>query len=152
MRQYRMTDLIIVTKDEALEIIKESVVSRHNSDVFSIRVNNNGDYEANVTKPKLAGARVQTKIAVSMSNIETLIKEVYGHEYEINAMEEIGSGDGGVYYNFTAGGKYQDEVDQSNIDLLRAGKPSQWSLSDILQDLYNQGYLADGEYQIDVCW
>ena len=94
----------------------------------------------------------KTLISTDYKDIEKLIKEVYGVEYEILPMEEVGSSQYAATYSMTASKGELDEYDQEEIDSLIDGKPHQYILSAIMNDLCNKGHVPEGEYVIEVNW
>ena len=100
---------------------------------------------------KLKNFKKQVVVKVNCVDVEDLIREVYGHSYEIQPMEEVGSGDGAVEeYTVTCDEMINEEL--SFITDLISGKPEQFILGYILQDLCNKGYIEKGDYLIDVGW
>jgi hypothetical protein len=104
------------------------------------------------TKLRLKGADVKTIISVDYGDIETLIKEVYGHFYEIMPMEEVGSSQYAATYSIDVRICKLGEYGLEELQSLLEGKPEQRILSTIMQDLANKGHLDAGEYIIDVNW
>jgi hypothetical protein len=77
---------------------------------------------------------------------------VYGTEYEIMPMEEVGSSQYNAKYikNVKKGSLNDDE--KAIIQKLVDDSPIKHSLDTIMKDLCNNGYLVEGEYIIDVSW
>ena len=94
----------------------------------------------------------EVKITCDYSDVEKVIKEVYGHYYEIMPMEECGSSQYAAVYEVDVACKALDESEQPYISALRDGKPKQFCLRAIMKDLCFHGHLEAGSYIIDVSW
>jgi hypothetical protein len=101
---------------------------------------------------KLKNYEIKTVISVDHTNLEELIADVYGTEYEIMPMEEVGSSQYAATYtkNVKKGSLNDDE--KVIIQKLVDDSPIKYSLDTIMKDLCNNGHLAEGEYIIDVSW
>ena len=86
------------------------------------------------------------------NDIEEIILEEYGHHYEIMPMEEVGSSQYAAVYEVGVSQGELDEYEQGYIDNLKQGRPDQYCLWAIMQDLCNKGKLEAGSYIIDVSW
>ncbi len=93
---------------------------------------------------------VKTVIEVEDSEVEQVIKEFYGHEYETVPMEEW-SNDSTHSFNVSKKEKL-GKSDAATIRALKKGKPEKFSLYIIMQDLVNKRVIPPGEYNIEVCW
>ena len=100
--------------------------------------------------PLLKNATIKTVIFVHHNDVEQLIKEVYGHEYEIMPMEEVGSSQYAATYEQTVESGELEPWQLEEIDSLKQGDPKQFILGTILQDLCNNGHITAGYYSISV--
>lgn len=85
-------------------------------------------------------------------DLESLIKHIYGHEYEIMPMEEVGSSQYNATYDLTVSKDKLSQDEVENIQSLRLGRPIPYMLGDILTDLCNRDIIDSGEYIINVSW
>lgn len=96
--------------------------------------------------------KTKTVISVDYNDLEDVIREFYGHEYEILPMEEIGSSQYAATTEMTVKKGDLDKWAYKGIEALKAGNPEQYSLSYILQDLANNGEIPEGDYMIGINW
>ncbi len=94
----------------------------------------------------------EVKITCDYNDIEEIILEEYGYQYEIMPMEEVGSSQYAAVYEVDVSQGELDEYEQGYIDNLKQGRPDQYCLGAIMQDLCNKGKLEAGSYIIDVSW
>lgn len=86
------------------------------------------------------------------SDLEQVIFNHYGKEYEILVMEEIGSSQYAAQASYNISVGKLDKFDQMEIDKFKAGENVKYMLSTLLQDLCNHDKLEAGEYVIDISW
>lgn len=94
----------------------------------------------------------EVKITCDYSDIEKIIKEEFGHAYEIMPMEEVGSSQYAAVYEQNVSKGALDDYGQKNVEKMYAGKPPQFILSSLTTHLANLGKLEEGSYIIDVTW
>ncbi len=94
----------------------------------------------------------EVKITCDYNDIEEIILEEYGYQYEIMPMEEVGSSQYAAVYEVDVSQGELDEYEQAYIDNLKQGRPDKYCLRAIMQDLCNKGKLEAGSYIIDVSW
>jgi hypothetical protein len=94
----------------------------------------------------------KTIFSTDYNDLEALISGVYGHDYEIMPMEEVGSSQSAATYNQDVAKGMLDGYELEELETLKGGKPNQYILGTILTDLANKGHLEEGEYIIDVSW
>jgi hypothetical protein len=91
----------------------------------------------------------KTVFKVDYGDLDDFISEVYGHEYEIVADEELSNYSSKEYH------VEQEELDDYDMNSLRKfteeGK-GQFNARLILTDLCNKGLIETGDYIIDVFW
>lgn len=98
---------------------------------------------------KLLNYEIKSVVKVDYHDVENLIRETYGHDYEIMPMEEVGSSQYAATYDVDVDGEVEDEEGlQSLID----GKPEQWILRDIMNDMCRRNMIPKAEYIIGVNW
>lgn len=102
--------------------------------------------------PSLKNATVTTIYSVDHTDVEQLIKEVYGHTYEIMPMEEVGSSQYAATYDQNVQAAELDKWQVEEIAGLLQGTPEQFMLGTILQDMCNNGFIDAGRYSIKVTW
>jgi hypothetical protein len=98
---------------------------------------------------RLKNLSVKTIFSVNYSDIRTLIKEVYGHFYELGSagLEECC---GIVLMDIEIGELNEFQLD--GMQTLIDGNPDYGILHTIMQDLANKGHLDVGEYIIEFNW
>ena len=101
---------------------------------------------------KLKNATKKTTIHVDYSDVEDLIKEVYGHPYEIMPMEEVGSSQYSAAWDLTVHKEALTGYEEEELDTLKTGKPSHFIIHTILKDLCNRGHMEEGEYSMSINW
>lgn len=94
----------------------------------------------------------KTIISVDCYDVEQLIKKIYGHQYEIMPMEEVGSSQYAATYTQLVEKRELEFDEPDSIKALKDGKPNQYCLNAILCDMCNNGHIAKGEYIIEVNW
>ena len=102
--------------------------------------------------PSLKNATTKVVITVNYNDVEQLIKEVYGHEYEIMPMEEVGSSHHAATYEQIVEASELADWQAEDLETLKQGEPDMYILGTILQDLCNNGYIKPGHYSISVTW
>lgn len=95
---------------------------------------------------------VKTITEVNYNDLEKVIEDVYGAKYEIPSMEERGSGSGDMMEINIRTKVPLRAYDCEEIIKLRAGKPSQWILRTIMQDMVNNREIPEGFYIVDISW
>jgi spore germination protein GerM len=101
---------------------------------------------------KLRNYKWKSVISVDHTILEELIEEVYGVEYEIMPMEEVGSSQyAAKCIRDVKRGKLKTN-EKSLIKKLVKGSPIKYSLGTIMKDLCNNDYIVEGEYIINVSW
>ena len=85
-------------------------------------------------------------------DVEKVIADHYGHNYEIMPMEEVGSSQYAATYSQDVSKGELDEYELDKLKTLIDGKPDQFILSTIMRDLCNKGLIDTGEYLIQVNW
>ena len=91
-------------------------------------------------------------IKCDYTDLEKVILDHYGHDYDIMPMEEVGSSQYSAVYKRTVSKGELDEYDMTDIWDLERGERRQFTLNSILTDLCNKGIIDAGEYYIDVNW
>jgi hypothetical protein len=94
----------------------------------------------------------EVKITCDYNDIEKIILEEYGHQYEIMPMEEVGSSQYAAVYEVNVSQGELVLYQREYLDNLKQGRPDPFCLVDIMQDLCNKGKLEAGSYIIDVSW
>ena len=82
-------------------------------------------------------------------DLEKLIKEKLGFEYEIPSMEERGN-DVSIDFNVSKTTVGRDTKDV--IEMMNGGRIKNFMLSDILQYMCDEDIIEEGNYLIDVSW
>ena len=108
--------------------------------------------ECSDEKPIKLECTKKVVFATDYSDVENLIKKVYGHDYEIMPMEEVGSSQYAATYTQNVSKMQLSDHEVEEVNGLRNGKPHMFSLNAILSDMCNMGYIEPGEYIIDVNW
>lgn len=101
---------------------------------------------------KLKNYTKKVIIEVDHYHLETLIREIYGQDYEIMPYEEVGSSQYAATYNIDVKKSKLDEYDLSRIEKLKTGNPESYSLRAIMTDMCNREIIEDGSYVIGVNW
>jgi hypothetical protein len=101
---------------------------------------------------KLMNCEMKAVISVDHTQLEELIADVYGVEYEIMPMEEVGNSQYNATYTKKVKKAQLNDAEITLIQKLVEDSPIKYSLDTIMKDLCNKGYLVEGEYIIDVSW
>ncbi len=102
--------------------------------------------------PEESRALVTTKTIHEMdySDFDRLVTEVYGHEFEITAAQELGNDSA-----WTGEGRkgYNEKYNLTHyVEKFKKTGDYGYITSSILNDLVDQGYLPEGEYVIEISW
>ncbi len=94
----------------------------------------------------------KTIISCDHSELEEIILEHYGKEYEIMPMEEVGSSQYAATYTQHVSKGNPDKWQAEAFQKFKDGGSEGHILGTILDDLCNKDLLEAGEYIIDVNW
>ena len=92
-------------------------------------------------------SRVVTATLIEADDFNAFVESKYGGSFEIVAIEELNNN---MRWSFNVPNKaYMTKEDAEKI---RSGNYPMWSTHMVVQCLYDDGYLEEGEYEIDVSW
>jgi hypothetical protein len=91
----------------------------------------------------------KTVIEVDYGDLDRFIQEVYGHEYEIVADQELGND---CCKSVTVKKEKLNQWEQADLDMFISTGIYRYMLHTILSDLCNRDLLEPGEYVIEISW
>jgi hypothetical protein len=91
----------------------------------------------------------EVRIVCDYWDLEQLIQEVYGKEYEIVPMEEWNNDE---QHSYSLKKEKLQDWEKAKLDAFLKGDCRNGSLRGILRDLCNKGELEEGDYLINVSW
>jgi len=95
-------------------------------------------------------SKVKQFITVDYNDFDQFISSHYGQEFEIVADQECGN-DCDLSFDVRKGFEFT-KWDDENLDKFKTSGRSHFSTNIILQDLFRQGLIPEGEYLISVSW
>lgn len=92
---------------------------------------------------------IETVMRVEYNDLEKLISETYGIDYEIVPMEEWNNDS---EHSYSIKKEELSKYDQAYLQDFKNGKPRHFILPSIMTDLCNRDIIPEGNYLIGVCW
>lgn len=91
----------------------------------------------------------ETLIVVDYGDLENFIDEVYDHDFELVADQELSND---VDKKMNIHPEELDEYDQAKLDKFVCGQNPSYMLRILMTDMCNRGLIEAGTYLIEISW
>jgi len=95
---------------------------------------------------KLKGKKI-TATLIEYHDFDTFVESKYGGSFEVVAIEELNN-----YMRWSFNVPNVAHMTKEEADKIRSGNYPMYSTHMVVQCLYEDGYLEEGEYEINVSW